>query len=258
MFGLLRQLAQPFGCLFVLTAIGIARLWVRRKEDRRRLVLLTLVFALLFLVCTPIVGHFAVGSLEWRNPPQAVGRREDAGAIVVLGGYFYATSADLGRAEPELAHDTLSRCLRAARVYKAGPPLPVLVSGGRVNSDMPELSIAALMGDLLVELGVRREDVIVEGESRTTHENATASAGLLRERGIRKVVLVTEALHMERAARSFRKAGLVVLPSGCVHHAGKRAWSPWMLFPSPSAAKGTLDASHEWMGLLWYWMNRWI
>ncbi len=191
MFVLLRHVAQPFGCLFLLTAVGIASLWVRRKERRRKLVPLTLVFGLLYLGSTPIVGHFAVGSLEWRNPPRSIEDRAGAQAIVVLGGYFFAVDRQHGHAEPELAYDTLYRCLHAARIYKAGPPLPVLVSGGKVNVDMPGQSIAALMGDLLVQLGVRREDVIVEGESRNTHENAEASAGLLRERGIGSILLVT-------------------------------------------------------------------
>jgi uncharacterized SAM-binding protein YcdF (DUF218 family) len=111
---------------------------------------------------------------------------------------------------------------------------------------------------LLVQLGVRREDVIVEGDSRNTHENAEASAWLLRERGIGSILLVTEAMHMERAARSFRKAGLNVTASGCFYHAGSWEWSPLMFFPSPGASKGTLEAVHEWLGLLWYRLNGWV
>jgi uncharacterized SAM-binding protein YcdF (DUF218 family) len=258
MFALLRQVAQPFGCLFLLMALGIATLWIRRKEDRRKLVPLTLVFGLLYLVCTPLFGHLAVGSLEWRFPPEGAKARRGAQAIVVLGGYFFAIDVERGRAEPELAADTIYRCMHAARIYRAGPPIPLLVSGGKVNGDMPDVSIASLMADFLVQLGVRREDVIVEGESRTTHENADASAWILRERGIGKIVLVTDAIHLERAARSFRKAGLVVETSGCFYHAGRRSWSLTMLIPSPSAAKGTLDACHEWFGLLWYRINGWV
>jgi uncharacterized SAM-binding protein YcdF (DUF218 family) len=258
MFHLIRQLVQPFGGLFLLTAIGIASLWIRRKESRRKLVPLTVVFALLFLVCTPIFGYVAIGSLEWRHPPKAVADRERAQAIVVLGGYFFAADAGRARVQPELAYDTLYRCLHAARLYKAGAPLPVIVSGGKVNGEMPRLAIASVMADMLVQLGVRREDLVVEDSSRTTHENAEASASILRLRGITNILLVTEAIHMERAARSFRKAGVHVDASGCFYHAGKPSWSPWMIIPNPRAASGTLDACHEWIGLFWYWLNGWI
>ena len=54
------------------------------------------------------------------------------------------------------------------------------------------------MRDLLIQLGVRADDVIVESRATTTFENAVESRMLLASRGLekRKIVVVTEAIHM--------------------------------------------------------------
>ena len=55
-------------------------------------------------------------------------------------------------------------------------------------------------GALLVELGVRESDVILESHARTTYENATETWALLAARKLEgnRVVVVTEAIHMPR------------------------------------------------------------
>ena len=53
----------------------------------------------------------------------------------------------------------------------------------------------------------------METGSINTRENALDSYGLLAPRGIRRIILVTSALHMPRAAVAFRKAGFDVIPA---------------------------------------------
>jgi uncharacterized SAM-binding protein YcdF (DUF218 family) len=174
-----------------------------------------------------------------------------AGAtIVVLSGY--AVPRDPHRPRPELGRDTLYRCLHAAELYHAGPPCPIVVSGGIVNpaADMPPL--AHLMRDFLVKLGIPREEVIVEDRSTTTYENAVECARILADRGASDIVLVTDASHMARAQRCFQKVGLQVTPAPCQMQDAEFEWSLAAFLPDAEAADSTEDALHEFLGLAWY------
>ena len=62
-------LLQPFPLLYLLTLAALARLWLKRRGKRRRLLLAIVPLGMLGLVSLPVVGHLAVGSLEWRYPP---------------------------------------------------------------------------------------------------------------------------------------------------------------------------------------------
>ncbi len=97
----------------------------------------------------------------------------------------------------------------AARLAKASG-LPVLTSGG-LHYGTPPSEARIMAQSLLDDYGVpvRWE----EGRSRTTWENARFSAEMLREAGIRRVILVTSAIHMPRSIWSFEKAGLEVVPA---------------------------------------------
>ena len=103
----------------------------------------------------------------------------------------------------------------AARLAKTSA-LPVLISGGLHYGRPP--SEAALMANALLDFGVPTR--WQEGLSRTTWENATLSAPQLREAGVRRVVLVTQAWHMQRARWSFERQGFEVIPAPVGFSAG--------------------------------------
>ena len=109
------------------------------------------------------------------------------------------------------------------------------------------------MADLLAEWGVPREAILLEEGSRTTSENAAATAQRLRAKGVRRVLLVTSSIHMRRALASFRAEGLEPLPSPCdATVAGPEATGPFAWLPDPDALSRTHRALKEWLGLLWY------
>ena len=75
---------------------------------------------------------------------------------------------------------------------------------------MPE---AKIMRDIALGRGVPETALLVEPGSRDTVENARESARLLRPRGARFVLLVSDRVHLPRAALLFRVAGLCI--AGC-------------------------------------------
>jgi uncharacterized SAM-binding protein YcdF (DUF218 family) len=240
---------QPFPLFYLLALAGLIRLWRKRPAERRLINFVVVPFLLLGFISLPAVGHFAIGTLEWRYPPQSNAQGE-ARVIVVLSGYVRPPSETVP--EAELGSDTLLRCLHAAQLYKA-KPRPILVSGGRVDANGP--SLARSMRDFLVGQGVREEDLIMEEESANTYQNALLSGEILSRLGYERIVLVTSALHMPRSERCFRAIGFQVVTSPCDYHSVRAHWTPCdFLLPSPHAAAGTEMAVHEWLGMAWYWL----
>jgi len=251
-YSFISYLLQPYVLLLFLTVTAALFLWRSRGEPRRRFRWLIVPLVALIVLSMPAVSYLVVGSLEWRHKPLEQ-RPKDTPAIVVLGGGVQAP--DAGRPQAELDSTSLYRCLHAVQLYRQGPPCLVLVSGGKPDAASPGPACADLMAVLLVELGVRPTDVIVENVSRTTYENAVLSRRILQERHIDEVVLVTEATHLPRAVLCFHKEGIAVVPSGCHYQATAFKGSLYDFLPSPVALGGCETASHEWIGLAWYWLS---
>ena len=82
----------------------------------------------------------------------------------------------------------------------------LLLSGGGTGP----VSEAEIMRRMALARGVPDAALLVEPESRDTVENAREAARLLRSRGGRKVLLVSDRAHLPRAVLLFRLAGLHV------------------------------------------------
>ncbi len=248
MYTIVRHLFSPYMMIWVAVVVGLVLVW-RRLGWGRRVWLLTGGVALWTLMSLPLTARLALLSLEGSQPPD-YDRPAGAQAIVVLSGYAYI--ADALRPRAELADDTLIRCIHAAQLYKQGPKCPVVVCGGRFDDAAPELTLAALMRDFLVQLGVDQDDILLEDRSRNTYENAKFSAEILHQRGISQIALVTDAMHLRRAERCFRAFDIQPLGSGCRYRAREFRPSIMDLLPDPQAALRFQRAAHEWIGILWY------
>jgi len=242
-------LLRPYTLLLLLTGLALAHLWRRRRESRRRLLLAVVPFGVLVVLSLPAAAYLALGSLEWAYPP-LTRRPEGAQAIVVLSGAMI--ERDSVRTHDVLGDTSLYRCMEAARVYRLGPPLPVVATGGKIDPDTPGLPCAVLMADFLKTQGVAAADIVMEDRARTTFENAAETRRVLEPKGIRSVILVTDATHMARSVLCFRKQGFTVTPWPCSHRATEFVPSASFVFPTPYAVGDCLTAAHEWMGLLWY------
>jgi uncharacterized SAM-binding protein YcdF (DUF218 family) len=253
MYRFLSDCADPMTVVALVAAWLLWRLWRRPNEARRTvrwLFALALPVAVLYL---PATSYLLLGTLEWDYPPRSE-RPEGVDAIVVLGGYVKPPAAE--GMTPELGSDSLLRCVRAAELYRQGPPCPVIVTGGPAHPSPKAPPVAQAMRDFLVAHGVDARHVVVEDRSRNTHENAAATAGLLREMGIKKVALVTDAAHLRRSLACFRAEGVDAVPCGCRYAAVGGLSAADFLLPDPFAERGRRTASHEWAGIAWYRLRR--
>ncbi len=246
---------MAFGLLVLASVLAAA--WAARRARTRCAYAAALLTFAVFLWCWPPVAWLCAGTLEWRYPtdPAVVDRR--AQAIVVLSGYVPPPRPY--RPEPLLGRDTYVRLARARWLAARHRELPLLLSGGRLPAEPDAPPLAAVMREALVRCGIDARRIWTETRSRTTHENAVESAKLLRARGIEHVVLVTEALHMPRAAGCFRREGIVVQPAVCGLSAAELPLSrleTWL--PHPEAARTLGRVVHEWVGLLYYRLRGWV
>jgi uncharacterized SAM-binding protein YcdF (DUF218 family) len=177
-------------------------------------------------------------------------KNEGPAAIVVLGGGLKHD----GREKPNpltLNARTAIRVQHGAYLSKK-LSLPVLVSGGIVAGfkESEAFVMARTMRDDY-DVEVRWQETL----SQTTAENARYSAMLLQGQGIKKIILVTQAYHMRRSALAFEAQGLDVVMAPCGFIGGVDVDTHLAWLPSLSGIESTYLATHEMVGLLFYWLQ---
>ncbi len=155
-----------------------------------------------------------------------------ADAIVVLGASAYEPCG--------LSLSALRRTMRGVDVWRRGRA-PLLVLSGGPTRESGGRSISTIMADFARRLGATPETVVEEDRSRNTWENALYSSEILRKRGVRRVLLVTDSIHMRRAEGCFLRLGFDIerssVPQVCV---------------SSSNLDMLRGAVHEYAGWLYY------
>lgn len=196
----------------------------------------------------PVTSDWLRGTLEDQFPPVAIASIPSVDAIVVLGGGV--TPPSVGAVVPNLEAGA-DRVWFGAQLFHAGKAPLVVLSGGS-DPEYSAFSEAESMAQVMGALGVERDALLLEGESRNTSQNAAFTAALLEERGIGRIVLVTSALHMPRALARFEGERLSVFPAATDHEVMVRpGWQRWL--PSTRALDGSARAMKEWVGL---WVGR--
>ena len=133
----------------------------------------------------------------------------------------------------------------------------LLVSGGTGSLFDQRTKEANLLKTFALQLGLRDDQVLVEADSRNTHENAVYTAQVLRTRQWRQVVLITSASHMRRALAAFHKQGIFPHPYP-VDYAAADGVTPFSFVPSVHSLAKTTAVMHELFGLLTYRVQGYI
>jgi uncharacterized SAM-binding protein YcdF (DUF218 family) len=118
---------------------------------------------------------------------------QDADAIVVL-----AASVDI---KATLSATSLRRAVEGMVLYQK-KLAPLLVFSGPANRT--GIVEARVRTELARVLGIPVAAIITETTARTTREEAMRLAALLQPRGIRRILLVTDAAHMPRSLKLLR------------------------------------------------------
>lgn len=249
MYRLVVQLLEPYTFLMVTLLLTTAVAWKKQRPRSRPLTASLVLLVLLWVLSTPLAGYFALGFIESGYPPgKTIPAPTDT--IVVLAADMVLD--DETGLEARLGNSTLQRCLHAAKLYRKAGGCRLILSGGKVDLSRPGPPLAEAMRDFLVELGLDPAQLVLEDKSTTTFENARFSKPLVEEQSGHRVFLVTEAMHMFRAERCFRKQGIEVIPAPCDHHAREHFVTILSVLPTSGGISGVGTATHEAIGLIWY------
>ncbi len=124
---------------------------------------------------------------------------ERADAIVVLAGGGVMLSG-------QLTDSSLRRTVRGIALYRDGLA-PLLVLSGAEGRTSESAARSVLAG----KCGVSDRAILASSAGHTTHEEVAALQPLLKARGVRRLILVTDGAHMRRAMGLVRDAGFDVV-----------------------------------------------
>lgn len=235
--------------LFLLIVAGLL---LRKRFPRAGRALRATGLAALLVLCCNAGARLLVAPLEAMTTPLASSKDTGAQAIVVLGAGSMEQAPEYnGQDIPDRI--ALARLRYGARLqHESG--LPLLVTGGNASADGKVEAKGQGMARALRE-DFRTEVKWIEDQSATTADNATLSAAILQRNGVRRILLVTDAMHMARARSAFRHSGLEVVEAPTMFVGrGKLQWLDFL--PSAAALQRSYYASYEWLGLLWYSLKR--
>lgn len=203
-------LLQPVGLVWcAVLALALALAW---KRHWRFATAAAGIAAFLQLIGGTPFSEWLLDSLERPYAGVKFAELPACDAIVQLGGAVDVVPREVGHIHLTFAGDRLVMALELARLGKA----PVLcLGGGFAPPGSPHGHEADVVKAAIVERGLTGVEVVSLGGSFDTHHEAVHARALARERGWRRILLVTSAAHMRRAAATFRHAGLEVVPAPC-------------------------------------------
>ncbi|HEY9795610.1 MAG TPA: YdcF family protein [Leptolyngbyaceae cyanobacterium] len=256
---LLPLFLYPLGLACVLLVVALVMSW-----RRSRWVPLPVVLALIVLLLgsNSWVANSLVRSLEWQHI--LVGKLPTADAIVLLGGA--TKSAFPPRPAVDLSEEG-DRVLYAAQLYREGKAPVVIASGGRIDWRGGGLAESSDMADILVNLGVPNSAILQDSKSLNTYQNAVNVRQIMQERGIRRVLLVTSAMHMPRSLRIFQRQGIEAIPAPTdflitQQEINEPSSSPQAtllnLVPDADQLQNTTRALKEYIGTVVYHLRGWL
>lgn len=265
---LLPLFLYPLGLACVLLVVALVMSLIRP-----RWVSVPVALALLVLLVgsNTWVANGLVTSLEWQQIP--AGKLPTADAIVVLGG---ATKPALPpRPAVDLSEEG-DRVLYGAQLYREGKAPIVIASGGRIDwrggSDADGLASAALsesadMVEILRTLGVPSSAILQDPTSLNTYQNAVNVRQIMKQRGIRRILLVTSAMHMPRSLQIFRRQGIEAIPAPTDFLLAQQEIEEQntslqgtllSLLPDADRLEKTTRALKEYIGMLVYRLRGWL
>lgn len=238
---------MPFSISLILLLYGLLT-----KKARRKRIALLFSFLILFLISNSYLINKAFRWWEYKPVNLSEVKKPYDVGIVLTGGLAH-------KAEKNADHPTLGlhadRFLQSFLLYQKGKIKKIIITGTSTEAAIShENGEAQLAAKLLVQWGVKPEDIILEQRARNTRENALFTAKILNNRFPKgHYLLITSAFHMRRSIGCFNKAGITadVFPAdfnGNDHDTKIKD----ILIPDPAVLGYSQLLFREWVGIIIY------
>ena len=198
-------LLKPLTWIIVLFLISI----VSKNPKRKKRYLIT-AFLLLIFFSNPFFFRLVAEAYEKKPVTLTTNDRYQAG--IVLGG-FVSYNVKTGEAYFNPASD---RFIETALLYKKGNIGKIIVAAGNGYIVKHNFQEASFIKDRLVEMGIPAENIVMDGLSRNTYENAVNSKRICDSLHLSgPFVLISSAMHLPRAENLFIKQRLTIRSYPC-------------------------------------------
>jgi len=201
--------------------------------------------AILLFFSIPIIAFLMVQLIESDSIlalQAATNRRDKVDAIVLLG--QATTQQPFLEANQIHLTDSGDRILQAAREYnqqiRLGNDAFIIVSAGprpgqRLNPNQPNVAEAFSINRILRSLGIPEEAILIE----PTGVDIRTSAEAIKQKypDIKRVILVSSALNMQRARQTFAQLGISTLPSPASFYTFQSGGVPRVIFSTTQKDK---------------------
>ena len=238
---------SPLFIGLVALVVGQAVLFRRWRHltwlERGACLLLAVTTGTLLMASLPIVASLLMYSVEsrYREPTPADLAR--ANAVVVLDG-GYVKGRDPSR--DWLGGVTVGRVLCGVDGFRQSGAKWLVMSGGSGGGRSVEL-----MRYLAIDRGVPPQQILLEPLSRNTFEHPLEVRKLAQVSEADTLAIVTDAFHVPRAMREFKRYFPKAIPVPCDVHALPSV-GPRQFLPQIGALGRTTTTLHEYLGVVWY------
>lgn len=171
-----------------------------RRVRRRRRVCGAAGLLVLFVTSSPPFANWLLWRLEHARPSTF---RPDVtyDAVVLLGGVVEEqASAASGQSS---YNDNVERLIATHRLLRDGNARIGIVTGASSSPAFAAYGDSVVLTRQLEDWGIAKERLVGEDKALNTRENALFTRQIARTRGLGRVLVVTSAFHMPRAAECF-------------------------------------------------------
>ena len=152
--------------------------------------------------------------------------------------------------------DNGPRTEKGVELLKEGLGEYLILSGGVVYDDV---TMAELMKNHALKLGVPEEKILLEDKASTTHENAKLTKEIIEENNFKSVIVVTSEYHSRRSKLAMEKALEDTLIDGesievmVANSAEEKFTSKWW-----TSGNSVLIVISEYLKLMGYWVKGYV
>ena len=224
--------------------VGLIFLWLTRKHKTGK-VIVSIGFGLFVLLSHSAFTDKLLRPLEYMFPPlQDPSGAQGVKWIVILGG-GHVSDPQLP-VTSQIDESAAVRLMEGIRLQRMIPGSKLILSGGIAFDPVSE---AEIMEDLARAVGLEKQNIVLEAESKDTKDEARIVKEIV---GNGRFVLVTSASHMPRSMALFKKEGMNPIPAPTGHWVKeKQGMAPGGFFPGAGSLRKAERAVYEYLGLVW-------
>jgi uncharacterized SAM-binding protein YcdF (DUF218 family) len=233
--------------LTVIIVLLLASVFVKRSSWKRKLFWSGL--GLLLFFTNDFIANEVMGWWEGQPTPFAALKTHEIGIVLtgttistpVSDRIYFARGAD--------------RVYHTVQLYKIGLIKKILISGGSGKILEQEEPEAEKFRKAMIIMGVPDSAMIIENETRNTHESAIEVKKLLAAQHVKDVdcLIITSGYHMRRSLACYEKVGLNPEPFRTDFYSHERDfYFDSLIIPRIEALNIWQRMSREWVGFIAY------